>query len=112
MEATQTSVFHTQLPTEVSTQIFQYFSPRELSVISLVCKLFNEIASSNLLWKNICLKENRNVAHCSPTSWKESYKKNTFPFVKKAFMQIVKAKPNLQPIDQNAYDLKLNGKKE
>jgi len=25
-------------------------------------------------------------------------------------MQIVKAKPNLQPIDQNAYDLKLNGK--
>lgn len=108
MKGVQSSVFHTLLPTEVITKIFEYLSPREILIASLACKLFHEIASDNLLWKNLCLREN--ILWDSPSSWKEVFRECRFSKAKKEFMQIVRAKPNLQPIDPKAYDFKLNGK--
>jgi len=58
----------------------------------------------------MCLRENRNVVRFSPSSWKEFYKETSFPATKKAFEKVRRAEPNLQPIAQDAYDLKLNAK--
>jgi len=96
----QSSVFHTRLPAEVTTYIFAYFSLEELLTASLACKLFLEIASDNALWKNLCFRANRNVVCFSPRSWKEFYRKTSFPAVKKAFEQAID-KPNPQPIAQS-----------
>jgi len=109
MGAVQLSESHA-LPDEVWTKIFEYLTPAQILTASIACKFFYAIASDNVLWKKCCASECRNVLRFSPSSWKGFYREINFASAKKAFKQEMNAKPTPQPIVQDAYNFKLNGK--
>jgi len=52
------------LPTEILTEIFSYLNKFELSTsVALVCKRWNEIACSPILWQKLCFDGDRLCTH-------------------------------------------------
>ena len=53
------------LPEELSEHVFLFFSPRELEHCATVCRFFEQITSSDELWKRYVYKDRR--------EWEGSY---------------------------------------
>lgn len=47
----------TDLPVEINFQILKYLTPKELVVIGLVCRYFNELTDDRSLWESHSLKD-------------------------------------------------------
>lgn len=64
------------LPHEITLKILQYLNPKELIMVSLVCKLLKCLSSDDTQWKKLCRQDHYYKKFDLPVSclsWKESY---------------------------------------
>jgi len=84
------------IPEEVILSVLQYLSPKDLAVVSLVCKRFSDIASEHSLWRLHCWSDFRiRPLSNEKTVYKQLYKSGV---VHKLCLSLIYSKNSLDKL--------------